>query len=300
MNKTYKTILILVTLLVLLFSYLLNSRYIIDCILDYSLLFITKLFPVSFLLFIFSSLLLDYGLIIYIEKILKINSTNIYLFIVSMLSGFPSGSKYTKDLLDKGYITVDIANKYIMFSHFPNPLFILGSVNLLLDDLYLSFTILLSILISNFIIMLVVSKRSNYKYSYSISNNFSNSLSSAINNAFNVIICIYGVSLFFYLISSIITKILVLDSYLYIIVCGIFDLTKGIFSTSIISNNVVRACFILLFSVFGSLSIHMQVSSILIDSKIKYSNFFIGRVIGLIISFCLFFLFIMIKKDLYF
>ena len=300
MNKTYKTILILVTLLALLFSYLFNSRYIIDCILDYSLLFITKLFPVSFLLFIFSSLLLDYGLIKYIEKILKINSTNIYLFVVSMLSGFPSGCKYTKDLLDKGYIDVDIANKYIMFSHFPNPLFILGSVNILLDDLYLSSIILLSIIISNFIIMLFVSKNNNYKYLYTISNNFSKSLSLAISNSFNIIICIYGVSLFFYLISCIITRIFVINGYLYIVICGIFDLTKGIFSTSIISNNVIRACFILLFSVFGSLSIHMQVSSILIDSKIKYSNFLKGRIIGLIISFCLFFIFLLIKKDLYF
>ena len=300
MYKTYKTILVLVTLLVLLFSYLLNSRYIIDCFLDYSLLFITKLFPVSFLLFIFSSLILDYGFIIYIERIFKINSTNIYLFIVSMLSGFPSGSKYTKELLNKGYIDIDTANKYIMFSHFPNPLFILGSVNILLDDLYLSLVILLSIVISNFIIMLFVSKKNNYKYSYYISNNFSNSLSIAINNSINVIISIYGISIFFYLISSIITKIFVIDGYLYIVVCGLFDLTKGIFSTVIISNNIVRACFILLFSVFGSLSIHMQVNSILIESKIKYRNFLKGRVISLILSFLIFFLFLLIKKDLYF
>ena len=46
-----------------------------------------------------------------------------------MLTGFPSGPKYVKDLLDKKLISKDYANYLIMFTHFPNPLFILGSVS---------------------------------------------------------------------------------------------------------------------------------------------------------------------------
>lgn len=300
MNKTYKTRLILVTLTILLLFYLLNSQYIINCIIDYSFLFITKLFPVSFLFFIFSSLLLDFGFTIYIERIFKIKSTNIYLFLVSMISGFPSGSKYTYELLDKGYINLETANKYIMFSHFPNPLFVLGSISIVLNDLYLAFSILFSIIISNFIIMLFVSRKDKISSNNYISNDFSKSLTNAINKSFNIIIIVYGISLFFYLISCIITKLFVIDGYLYVIICGIFDLTKGVFSTIVISNVIIRACFILFFIGFGSISIHMQVNSILVGSNIKYSNFFKGRIIGLIISYIIFFLFLLIKKDLYF
>ena len=300
MNKTYKTILILVTLIFFLLMYLFNSEYIINCILEYSILFLTKFFPVSFLFFIFSSLLLDFGFIIYIERIFKIKSTNIFLFLVSMISGFPSGSKYTCELLDNGYIDLETANKYIMFSHFPNPLFILGPISSILNDNYLSFSILFSIIMSNLLIMLFCSK-SNYGFSnYSISNNFSKSLSKAIHSSFDIIINIYGISLFFYLISCIITNTFICDGYLYVIICGLFDLTKGTFSTIFISNITIRACFILFFIVFGSLSIHMQVNSILIGNNIKYKNFFIGRIIGLLISFSIFFILLLIKKDLYF
>ena len=300
MNKTYKSILILVTLLILLILYLFNSTYIINCILDYSLLFITKLFPVSFLFIIISSLLLDFGFIKYIERVIHIKSSNIFLFLTSMISGFPSGSIYTKNLLDGKYINIDIANKYIMFSHFPNPLFILGSVNLILDDSYLALSILFSIIISNLIIMLFVSKNNNYSTNYIISNSFSDSLLKSIHNAFDVIITIYGTSLFFYLVSCIICKYINIDGFKYIFISGLFDLTNGVFSTISISNNIIRCLFIILFTCFGSLSIHMQTCSILSDTDIKYIYFIKGRVISLIITYIFFFLFLLIKKDLYF
>lgn len=299
MNKTCKTILILVTLIFLLLSYLLNSKYIIECILDYSILFLTKLFPVNFIFFIISSLLLDYGIIEYIRKIFRVNSTKTFLFILSMISGFPSGSKYTNDLLNKGYINTITANKYVMFSHFPNPLFILGSVNSLLNDLYLSYAILFSIIISNFIIMIFSSDKTNNSSNYITSYNSKNYLTIAVNNSFNIIITIYGISLFYYLISCIISKLFAFSGYLYVFICGFFDLTKGVFSTIIVSNIIFKALFILLFISFGSLSIHMQVKSILNEGKIKYSYFLLGRIIGTMLSFIIFMFFILIKKDLY-
>lgn len=299
MNKTYKTILILVTLL-LLFTYLLNANYIINNILDYSLLFITKIFPVSFLFFILSSMLLDLGIINYIEKLLHIKASNIYLFIVSMISGFPSGSKYTRELLEDNIINLNLANKYIMFSHFPNPLFILGSVNTILNDSYLSMSILLSIIVSNLIIMLLVSNKGIISNKYNSNLDFSGILVKSINNSFNTIIIVYGISLFFYLISCIITKYIYLDGYKYILLCGFFDLTKGVFSTVIISNKIIKSFIILSFISFGGLSIHMQVNSILSGSNIKYLSFLKGRIIGTIISYILLFIFLLIKKDLYF
>ena len=300
MNKTCKSILILVTLIILLFLYLFNSNFIIDCILQYSYLFITKVFPASFLFITISSILLDFGIIKYIEKIIHINSSNIYLFFSSMISGFPSGSIYTKKLLEDGYIDINMANKYIMFSHFPNPLFVLGSVNTIINDSYLSFSILISIIISNFIIMLFVSKKNIISNNYIIDNNFSKSLLNAINNSFNSIITIYGISIFFYLISCIITKYINLYGYSYIFTNGLFDLTSGVFSTSIISSNIIRCLFIILFICFGSISIHIQTSSILSNTKIRYKYFFIGRIISLIITIIIFYMFIVIKKDLYF
>lgn len=291
MKKTYRSILIIVTLIILLILYVVNSQVIIFSIIDYSILFLTKLFPVSLLFFIFSSLLIDYGLIQLIQYYLNINTSSLYVLIISMISGFPSGAKYTKELLDAELISKDDANKIIMYSHFPNPLFVLGSVQLVLKDKILCTKLLIAIILSNFIIYLF-SKKSTKKVSnnFSAPSDFSTALGKAVSNSFNTLLLIYGTSLFFYLIATIITQYIVLDSNLFILLNGFFDLTKGVFSTTLINDTFYRAVYILLFISFGGLSIHMQVKSILADTPIKYRYFIKGRIIGTFFAFVIFFI----------
>lgn len=289
MNKTSKSILILVTLIIILCLYLINSKIIINSFLDYSYLFITTLFPVSFIFFIISSLLIDYGIIELINKYLHLNTTKLYVLVLSLISGFPSGAKYTKELLEKDLINSLEANQIIMFSHFPNPLFVLGSINLILKDNTLCLKLLISIILSNIIIFFFNRKSSNKiitTYNYPIS--FSNSLSKAITNSFNIILLIYGTSIFFYLLTVIITKYLFINNYSYVLINGIFDLTKGVFSTTLINNIYLRAYFILFFISFGSISIHMQIRSIISNTSINYYYFIKGRIISTIISLILF------------
>lgn len=289
MKKTYKSILILVNLIILLILYLINSNIIVNAIIDYSILFLTKLFPVSLLFFIFSSLLIDYGLIQLLQHYLNINTSNLYVLLISAISGFPSGAKYTKELLNKDLIDKEDANRIIMYSHFPNPLFILGSVNLVLNDNLLCLKLLMAIIISNFIMFLFTPKsKKKINNSYVVPNNFSQVLGRSVINAFNTLLLIYGTSLFFYLIATIITKYIVLETNSFILLNGFFDLTKGVFSTTLINNTILRAIYILIFISFGGLSIHMQVKSIIADTSIKYKNFVIGRGIGTILALLIF------------
>ncbi len=293
MKKTYKSILILVTLITLLILYLINSNIIVNAIIDYSILFLTKLFPVSLLFFIFSTLLIDYGLIELIQYYLKINTSSLYVLLISAISGFPSGAKYTKELLEKNLIDENTANKIIMFSHFPNPLFILGSVYLVLKDKEICLKLLLAIIISNIIIYIFSKDKKSTKNNIkklTVPSNFSNVLSKAVTNAFNTLLLIYGTSLFFYLVATIITKYITLNTNSFIILNGFFDLTKGVFSTTLLNNLTLRAIYILIFISFGGLSIHMQVKSIITDTSIKYKYFFIGRIIGTILSLIIFIL----------
>lgn len=293
MKKTYKSILILVTLITLLILYLINSNIIVNAIIDYSILFLTKLFPVSLLFFIFSTLLIDYGLIELIQYYLKINTSSLYVLLISAISGFPSGAKYTKELLKKNLIDENTANKIIMFSHFPNPLFILGSVYLVLKDKEICLKLLLAIIISNIIIYIFSKDKKSTKNNIKklkVPSNFSNVLSKAVTNAFNTLLLIYGTSLFFYLVATIITKYITLNTNSFIILNGFFDLTKGVFSTTLLNNLTLRAIYILIFISFGGLSIHMQVKSIITDTSIKYKYFFIGRIIGTILALIIFIL----------
>lgn len=281
MKKTYKTIFLLVSLIILLIVYFINSEYIIKCFLDYTKLFYTKLVPSSFIFFIFSSLLIEYKIL----DIIPININSIYIFLLSLISGFPSGSKYTKDLLDNNSISIEEAKNLLLFSHFPNPLFIIGPVSLILNK-NTSIKLLISIILSNFIILLFTKKYKKQKNTFNYPNNFSKVLKNSIYKSIKTIILIYGTSIFFYLISSIITKY-INNPYLYILISGIFDLTKGIFSTTIINNIFIKSIFILIFVTFGSISIHMQVKSILEDTLL-YKSFLKGRIISTILTIIIF------------
>lgn len=290
MKKTYQRITILILLIILLLLYALNANLIIKNILDYTDLFFKKLFPVSFLFFIFSSLLLDYGLIEFINNYLHLNGSTIYITTMSLISGFPSGSKYTKELLEKNLISEKTANYYITFTHFPNPLFVLGSVSTIIKNNTFIILILISLIIGNFITSIIFKTKEEKEFipNYKLSESFSSSLANATINAVKVLITIYGTSIFFYLISTIINHYLTLSTYPYVITNGFFDLTKGVFSTTLINNNIIKSLFIIIFISLGGLSIHMQVKSILTNTKIKYKNFFFGRItstIAAIISF---------------
>ena len=115
-------------------------------------------------------------------------------------------------------------------------------------------------------------------------NSFSNVLRNGIIYSTKTLLLIYGTSLFFYLISSV---ILFDNIYLNVFISGIFDLTNGIVSCDLINNVFIKSIFILLFLSFGSISIHMQVAEILND-KNSYYSYLKGRIIGSFLSILIF------------
>lgn len=293
MKKIKKSILILVTLLLFLLLSLINAPSIIHSILEYSKLFLTKLFPVSFLFFIISNLLINYGLVEIIESFFHINMSQFYVLLISGISGFPSGAKCIKDLVEKNIITLEEANKMIKFSHFPNPLFIFGTISTILKDNTLTQKLYLAIILSNILIFITQKyKNSNTSIDIPYPENFSLVLTKAINSSFQTILLIYGTSLFFFLISTLIIMYIPISSYGYVLINGLFDLTKGVFATTIIQNKIIQAYFILFFIQFGGISIHMQTKGILSNSQISYLSFVTGRIISTIISFILLYLFL--------
>ena len=291
MKKFSKSFLKLNILIILLILYLFNSTLVITSILNYTNLFITKLMPVVFIIYVFSSLLIDQGIINYLSIIFKNKATIIYVILISLIGGFPSGAKTTKEVLTKNYIDIDTANYLIRFTHFSNPLFILGSLKSLFNNNY-PILILISLITSNFIIAFIYKKRTNTLELLTTKEiPFSKSLSNSIINSLKILINIYGTSIFFILILEIINHYFKLPIIYYVLISGIFDLTKGSFSTSLISNNIVRAILIIIFNSLGSIPIHIQTKSIISDTEISYKNFFISRIMQLSISIVIFLFF---------
>lgn len=291
MKKNNKSILILVTLIFVLICFLVNVELIITNIINYTNSFFMKLFPVSFITYLIVYMLIEYGLIQFMNHYLHINSCGLFLFILSFISGFPSGSKYIKLLFDKNLIDKDYANSLLSFTHFPNILFVLGTIKEIINNNTYTYYLLFSIVLSNFIILLFTKrKRININFKFT-NNSFSKVLGNGIIYSIKTIILIYGTSLFFYLISTVILKGFTENLYLYVFLSGIFDLTNGVINCGLINNCFIKCLFILIFLSIGSISIHMQVNETIGD-ELDYLYFFKGRIIGTILAiviFCLLF-----------
>ena len=290
MKKNKKSNLILVVLICLSVLYLINSTLITNQILRYTKLFIEKLFPASFLFFTLSTLLIEYNAVEKLSNLLHKNGSCFYVVIMSLISGFPSGSKYTKDLLEKNLITEKDANYLISFTHFPNPLFILGPVSVLFPSKRYATTILISLILANLIIAFIKRPKEKDNPLVFIENtpSFPKILPKAIFSSIKTILLIYGTSIFFYLIITIINQYIKLPLIEYILINGIFDLTNGVFLTSLISNPIIRSLIIIFFFALGGISVHMQTKSIIADTKINYKNFLIGRIYQIILASILF------------
>ena len=288
MKKSYKSNIILVFLILILTLYLVNSKLTTNAILEYTNLYVTKLFPSSFTIFIITNLILNYNPVKNISKITK-KPANLYILLISMISGFPGGPKNISLLYKQNYITKITSNYLLKSTHYPNPLFVLGPISILLNSKKTAIQILFSLIISNLIIYI-----KNYK-NYEQSSlpeikqkTFSESLSFAIIESAKLQILIYGTNIFFYLISITLTNIIQTSPILYVLINGFFDLTKGIFSVSILNSELLKSLLVLSFISFGSISLHIQIKSILMDAKLSYKSFIQGRLITTILSIIIF------------
>jgi len=160
MKQILISILIMSLLLFIGTEILTESSYILDTV-GYSFtIWKNNLFPSLFPFFVLSEILINYGFVEFVgelfkpimNKLFKVSSNSAFIFIMSIISGFPSNAKYTRHLLEQGLIDEKEASKILMFTHFSNPLFIIGTVSLLfLNDKKAGLIVLICHYITNII-----------------------------------------------------------------------------------------------------------------------------------------------------
>ena len=125
----------------------------------------------------------------------------------------------------------------------------------------------------------------NCSYSKEGNINFGNVLVNAIKRAIDTTLLICGIVTIFLMLASIIVSTFNLNIYNGMLVKGLLEITIGIeavskLDISILFKMVVASCFL----AFGGLSVHLQVMSQLVDTKINYHYFFLGRIWQMILS----------------
>ena len=161
MRKKILNIVIIVLTLFVLYHVVVRKSLVYNSI-NYALnIWVNNLIPTLFPFFIISDILINYKFTDYIPKIFRkickylfnITDNMITLLILSIISGFPSNARNTRNLYDRGEISLDEANHILIFSHFSNPLFILTTVAIFFcDNQSLGIILLVSHYLSNVIL----------------------------------------------------------------------------------------------------------------------------------------------------
>lgn len=255
-----------------------------------------NLFPYLFPFFVISDLLINLNLIELINKYLnsvmyklfKINSSSSFIFFMSMISGIPSNAKYINSLLKSNKMNEYEAEKILLFSHFCNPLFIIGMIASILNNKKIALLILCSHYITNIIIGLIFRNfHPNNCVNFiekKTTNNFLRSISSSILNSINILLLILGIISFFSCVTTLINSSIT-SPILKSIICGIFEITGGINQINLLNISLkFKAIFITFIISFGGLSSHMQVMSILEDTNIRYLPYLLSRIMHAVIA----------------
>lgn len=315
MKKILSNVLLLLIMILISVEVLIESADVLESVKFSFNIWENSIFPSLFPFFVIGNILIDLGFpkllgtllkdVMY--KLFKINGTGAFIIILSILSGFPSSAKYTKELYLNGEINDKEATKLLTFTHFSNPLFILGTLSItFLNNKEIGMCILISHYIGNLFIGLIfrnyyISKKDTTKVSLKnaiISMNssrtdksFGQMLSNAITSSISTLLLILGTVTIFLVLTTLINNNLSVSPYYKSIINGIFEMTQGLKYLSMLKIPLYKqALFSVFFISFGGLSVHMQVLSIISDTKIKYFPYFISRILHASISTIIFFI----------
>ena len=315
MKRIYKSIFIMFLLLFVLFLILTSSQSVIDSIMLSFSIWKNNVFPTLFPFFVLSEILINYGFVELTSelfkpfmRLFKLKGACAFGFVMSLISGFPSSAKYVRELFIAGNINCIEASKLLIFTHFSNPLFVLGTISVLfLKNKKVGLLILATHYIGNIFVGLIFRNFGNCEcdkekislkqalinmHKKRISNNksFGEIISGALLNAIDTLLLIFGVVTLFLIITTILDNNINLSSYYQSILNGIVEMTQGLKYVSILDIPLkIKGTLSVLIISFGGVSVHMQVISILSDTKIKYFPFLVARIIHALVSTLMFY-----------
>ena len=296
--KKYSNLIIVILSFTTLFLILCNKSLISRTIITSFSIWFNTLVPSMFPMFIISDILINYNFTMYIpkrivgfiSKIFNISNSSVLIVFLSMISGFPTNAINIRNAYDNNMISKKEAEHLLIFNHFANPLFILETVgSFYLNNNKYGIIILISLILGSFVIGILFRNKNystpiNYISKNDNCQNFGTVLSESIKKSINSLIMISGTVTLFLVLSTLIINIFNLNNYIAVLIQGVLEMTMA---TSLLSSlsisDILKVVLTTSIIAFGGLSINLQVISIL-DDKIRYQNYFIGRLIHALIS----------------
>lgn len=298
MNRKYKNLLISLVTLFFLIEFLIDSKTLITIFFNTIKLCINNLLPSIFIFFLITDILNNYNFPLYLSKafgkvfskIYKLPKESSYILFMSLTSGIPSNAKLIKEQLDNNIINHFEADKLLTMTHFSNPLFIIYTVGInFFNDKKIGFIILISHFTTNFIIGLLFRNIYPYKNKNTFIIKEPKSFILLLKDSFisttKILINVFGIIIFFAIITTTLNKYLDLNTFSRVIINGLLEITTGLKYLSMLNISKIKAAIIATFFIsFGGFSIHFQVMSILNKYKINYYIYLVSRILHASIS----------------
>ena len=296
--KINKNVILIFIILILLIAIVVNPAVYITSCLNGLVVWATVVLPALLPFMFFTKTLTELGVADILAtkfklfpKIFKVPSVAIYVFVLSILSGYPVGAKIVADLYENGSITKEEAYKITTFTSNSGPMFILGSVGIgMLASKKLGIIILISHILGALINGLLYRnhKEKNVEINKKIILKNNSSIGELMWNTVHSVLIIGGfIALFFviieilnnlnifYPISNLFSKICNLDINIFnSIFNGIFEITRGCLDISKLGLSEFFTGVLCTFIIsFGGLATTMQALVFLKKFDMKMSFF---------------------------
>ncbi len=290
-NYIYTLILIIIIILLFKYSYIINNS-----VIDGFYLWLYKVFPSLFIMFILNDIIINTNILNNISKsinplfnrIFNTSNNSFEVFILSLFSGTPSSAFIIKEMLEKNKLDIGSANKLISFTYFSNPLFLYNILSITFNK-YITIKIILIHYLSNIIIGLLYRNKYNTIIINSNNNCKNNNilyiLPNSIKKSINTLLMILGTIIFYMIITNILLTIINLNNINIVLLKGLLEITQSLNMLNIINyKSIIKEIIAISIISFGGMSIHTQVLSLISNTNISYKNFFIGRILHVLTS----------------
>lgn len=276
---------------------------------DGLLLFSCSVLPTLFPFLFLTKMLTDLGLVEKLcsvinkpfKRLFGVNGIALYVFLMSILCGYPVGAKILSDLVLENRISREEANQMLPFCTSSGPLFIVGVVGTqMLENKVLGAKLFAVHFVTVFVVAAVVCNfsRLKAKNGRNVQNSFRKTvvplddiLSKSMTDSCSSILLIGGFISVFYVLVDVLTKFKVLSplsSLFSLIGCesnlangiasGIFELTRGCRDIALSGSHTATVAISALLG-FGGISIILQSSAFLSKARISLPKFILIKIL---------------------
>lgn len=225
------------------------------------------------------------------QKVYGVGGVAGYIYIMSILSGYPVGAKLTADIYKDGGLTRGQAHSISSFTSTSGPLFVLGTVGIgLFHNQKLGIIVLMSHYIGALLNGLLYRNKDSTKVSTSITP-FNSNIGDSMSGSITSILLVCGFVALFYMVLNLLLHIGVLNIPINIlsiigipkeistsIISGLIEVTTGASMLSRCTLSLQWQAIILSFLIsFGGLSIHMQAYCFLSSFDMPYPKFLLQK-----------------------